>query len=165
MTSALGEGVGFPVIPDPRTVLGRPGDVLVPTVSTAEYQLVITRCAQAWQAIVQAAQSSGAAGGIAKGPIGVIIGDFVDTSGRPYSSVWGYAMSASTNGDWCDAQSPSVRWATGGSLMVVDSTDGSPSPMLDRRLVAHEFGHIVRLGHGNGLDDPGSAPRAHRQVV
>lgn len=158
VTSALGEGAGFPVIRDPRTALGRPGDVLVPTVSTAEYELVITRCAQAWQRLVQANESGDAAGGIAKGPVAVIIGDFVDTSGRPYRSVWGYAMSASTSGDWCAARSPSVRWATGGSLMVVDSSDGSPSPMLDRRLVAHEFGHVVRLGHGNGLDDAGSAP-------
>ena len=40
--------------------------------------------------------------------------------------------------------------------MVVDSSDGQPSAQLDRRLIAHEVGHILRLGHGNGLDDRGS---------
>lgn len=149
---------GFPVIADPRPTLGRRGDVLVPTISSSEYRLVVERCARAWKGLEAASAEGSGLGGVARGPVAVIIGDFVDAAGRPYPSVWGYAFSVSASGNLCAASDPRVRRANGGSMMVVDTTDGSPSQRLDRRLVAHEVGHILGLGHGDGFDNRGSVP-------
>jgi hypothetical protein len=156
ITRALGEQVGFPVIADPRPNVGRVGDVVVPVESTLEYRLVIERCEQAWRRIEQAAGPGAGLGAIARGPVSVIIRDFVSRGGSLFSSVWGYGFSVSSSGDYCAAANPVVRSASGGTLMVVDSSDGQPSAQLDRRLIAHEVGHILRLGHGNGLDDVSS---------
>jgi hypothetical protein len=156
ITSALGKEVGFPVIADPRPRVGRLGDVVVPVESSVEYRLVSERCEQAWRRIEQAAGPGAGLGAIARGPTSVIIRDFVTRSGAPYPAVWGYGFSVSSAGDYCAAANPIVRSATGGTLMVVDSSDGQPSALLDRRLIAHEVGHILRLGHGNGFDDRGS---------
>jgi hypothetical protein len=42
--------------------------------------------------------------------------------------------------------------ATGGFIAVVDPTVAG-SPEIDGKLVAHELGHVLNLGHGNGEDD------------
>ena len=47
-----------------------------------------------------------------------------------------------------------VTSAQGGSIVVVDFS-GTSTAATDARLVAHELGHVLRLGHGNGLDDDG----------
>jgi hypothetical protein len=156
ITRALGEQVGFPVIADPRPNVGRRGDVVVPIESTLEYRLVIDRCEQAWRRIQEAAGPGAGLGAIARGPVSVIIRDFVTRGGALFPAVWGYGFSVSSAGDYCRASDPVVRSASGGTLMVVDSSDGQPSAQLDRRLIAHEVGHILRLGHGNGFDDRGS---------
>jgi len=156
ITKALGEQVGFPVIADPRPSVGRLGDVVVPVESTLEYRLVIDRCEQAWRRIIDAAGPGAGLGAVARGPVSVIIRDFVTRGGALYSSVWGFGFSVSSSGDYCAAANPIVRSASGGTLMVVDTSDGQPSALLDRRLIAHEVGHILRLGHGNGIDDRGS---------
>lgn len=158
LNQTLADARAFPVIKDPRTGVGRVGDVVSPVVSSAEYTLVMQRCLNAWQRLQRQAAPGSDFGGAAYGPPAVIIRDFVTGSGRVDSGIWGYAFSASTNPDYCNAATVPVRHASGGSLMVVDSSDGSPSPELDRRLIAHEIGHILRLGHGNGRDDPGSTP-------
>lgn len=158
LNRTLADARAFPVIKDPRTSVGRPGDVVSPVVSTSEFTLVMQRCLNAWQRLQRQAAPGSDFGGAAYGPPAVIIRDFVTGSGSVDSGIWGYAFSASTNPDYCNAATVPVRRASGGSLMVVDSSDGSPSAELDRRLIAHEVGHILRLGHGNGVDDAGSSP-------
>jgi hypothetical protein len=158
LNQTLAAARAFPVIKDPRTNVGRPGDVLSPVVSTAEYTLVMQRCLNAWQRLQRAAAPGSDFGGVAYGPPAVIIRDFVTSTGSVDRGIWGYAFSASTNADYCNANTIPVRRASGGSMMIVDSSDGTPSLELDRRLVAHETGHMLRLGHGNGRDDPGTTP-------
>ncbi len=158
INNSLGDSLGFPVIKDPRKRPGRPGDVRTPVESSGEYELVVSACEQAWQRMERLAGKQVSFGGLAKGPIAVIIRDFVNGNGTPVGNVWGYARAARVDRDYCNARLAPVRHATGGSLLVVDSRDGHPSRILDRRLVAHEIGHILLLGHGNGLDDLGSQP-------
>jgi hypothetical protein len=158
LDAVLATSAGFPVIRDPRPGLGRRGDVRVPTESLGEYGIVVSACGDAWSRLQQAAGQGSRLGGVARGPVAVIIRSFVSGSGQPVTNIWGYAISASTNGDYCDARGPRVRSASGGSLLVIDSSGGTPSVLSDRRLIAHEVGHILRLGHGDGMDNPGSAP-------
>jgi hypothetical protein len=152
----LADSLGFPVIPDPRRAIGRPGDVRVPVESTAEFWLVAQRCEKAWDDLRKRAGQGSRFGAVAKGPIAVIIRDFVGGNGRPYTSVWGYAFAANTNPGYCSAGAPRIDRASGGMLLVVDSSDGFPRAISDRRLIAHEVGHILKLGHGDGLDNNGN---------
>ena len=49
LRSVLNTTLACPVIKDPRTSLGRPGDVRAPTESSSEILLVMQRCVQVWQ--------------------------------------------------------------------------------------------------------------------
>ena len=77
------------------------------------------------------------------------INQFVNSDGTP-SNVWGLGgvphHSVQTSQD------------IGGRAMLVDNSYlqtscGNIWPDIDRKLVAHEYGHALSLQHGNGLDD------------
>jgi hypothetical protein len=140
----------YPVIDDPSTRRGRPGDVVLPEEDDHhEYFRVEHACRVAWDRLRRGKTPI-------HGPIVVSVNRFVHRNGRRSSIYgWGGFTDVTTRRGKSRAaicRRTRVIKAGGGSLLIVD-----PSVARDRhedaRLLAHELGHVLKLGHGNGLDD------------
>ena len=154
----------FPVITGPIGGPGNPGDIGNPEIyGNADYRRARSACHNAWQDLRLQKAKFEDADKLAKGPVGLIIDDFMDGDSTD-SWVLGFARDAKIaypKGSglaadvYCrDPRAVEIVWA--GDLAVVDSSDGHPSATTDARLVGHEFGHILVLAHGDGVDNDGN---------
>ena len=141
----------FPIIDDPILPAagggGKEGDIK----GFAERDLAAQNCKDEWDAIAPA-------GVILYGPIGISVREFLDSSGHssgaPGNSLPSTPVTAA--GVDSDCTNPSdVAKVKDGVLAVADPSMLSTG-VDDTTLVAHELGHILNLGHGNGMDDPSS---------
>ena len=158
----------LPVIDDPRPPVGvgpvefppgngpgSLGDIRfpMPEAVAAEFKEARAECEEEWDHLAVASGTS------VTGPIAFNIGQFVDASGIPTADLglgdFTLAPSFVMNGSCLNP--PNVISASGGFMGVVDFEflTGVGRKDKDARVVAHEFGHVLELGHGNGFDDDG----------
>lgn len=156
ITNQVMQNANFPKITDPSppppASRGQRGDVLDPDFGAAEYNEVRSRCESAWSTL-------SAQYGIPNvGLIAVSIRRFVDANGVP-TNKWGKAVNGWTTQSMSDnvCTNPERITSINGAVLVVDPdpaiTPGLGAGPNDARLVAHELGHVLMLGHGNGVDD------------
>jgi hypothetical protein len=164
ITAAVLGAAKFPVINDPRPPTaggpGQLGDILLPT-STAtatEFEDARTSCAMEWDKL---AMTSGTP---LVGPIALNLRRFVNAAGTPQPAL-GLGNFTNFSGPSPNApcvNPPTVTAAEGGFMGVADfsfvgappvTPPGTLNGALDAKVVAHEFGHILFLGHGDGLDN------------
>jgi hypothetical protein len=153
VTAAVLQNANFPIIDDPTPpTSGGPGilgDIVDPTVNNAEWTALLNSCTTAWTNL------AAGLGATILGPIAVNINRFVDNAGNP-TNLWGWG--GFTSFTWSPASAnlcsnpAAATSAQGGSIVVVDFSVTSAAA-TDARLIAHELGHVLRLGHGNGVDD------------
>ena len=103
---------------------------------------VIVACADAWAGIEREWNVS------VRGVIAVKATAFSE-AGLPEGSTLGLAHPIALPSD-AACVNPSALTHTSGSIVVTDDA-GSAGGFV----TAHELGHILQLGHGNGLDDDG----------
>jgi hypothetical protein len=170
----------FPVIEDPWPPApyradglsggpGQPGDILRPVEgdeeSFAEYRLARAECEEAWDFMAMRWGVS------IEGMIALNIRKFVDPPGTiPFTETHGRGelpTSFSPTGSQCETPPNRVTAVAETFIGLKDFSfvSGSKQPMpgetqteqeaMDKKLVAHELGHTLSLGHGNGLDDDG----------
>jgi hypothetical protein len=132
----------FPIIPDPDTSIGQPGDVLDFTIDPTEYQQLIHNCRAIWEA----------ADPSVKGILAVQINKFVDRNGNRTAllGLGGYAFGSS----------PSRITTIDPAYLLPCSEQGEPCLdgfgfWQEQSTLGHELGHALSLMHGNGVDDNG----------
>src|SRR5215216_1137303 len=168
----------FPVIDDPRppaaglgstleseqgTGPGQHGDILLPDspVAAAEFEEARAECEEEWDHM---AQPPPAGLGISmKGPIALNFGRFVDASGNP-TSVGGLGLPPTSHTitgaidpnfpPWCETPPDRVTAVEGAFMSVVDFS-AVGDIVRDAQVVGHELGHVLELGHGDGVDNDG----------
>lgn len=154
----------FPVIADPAPPFpdvtenppgngpGGFGDILLPAFpnSPVEWNAVRTECEEEWDHLEVAS------GTPLPGVIAFSFNQFVDANGIP-TTVKGLGEPPTM---FTGATFPCVNppqpftWTLGAFTGLADfKFVGTAS--RDAKAVAHEFGHVLFLGHGNGLDDDG----------
>jgi hypothetical protein len=160
---ALSAGVSFPIIDDPVPPaaggIGQEGDIEVPyyayeTEKAAEMQAAIEACRQAWDQIEQTLGTN-IEGVIAVNVRGLMFG------GGITEHPLGLAMHVLDPAEGtAPCTQPGSVLSNDGSVLVTDRdiVAGPSLPPVDPhdRLVAHELGHVLFLGHGNGRDDDGN---------
>jgi hypothetical protein len=142
---------------------GQVGDIRQPDSpqAAAEFDEARAECEEEWDHLATAF------GTPLKGPIAFNMRRFVDVNGNPTSSLGlgspPYEWTGPPPGPIpppCQIP-PSITAAEGAFLGVVDfdairAPNGNLDPARDARVVGHELGHVLNLGHGNGLDDNGN---------
>lgn len=130
----------YPILTDPDTTIGLPGDVLmdVSARNYEEFHQLIADCRLAWE------QQDPTVEGITA----VQINRFIDPTGAPLAvlGVGGRAAPGSVS-----------QQAIAGRVMIADGTilAALNPPDVDEKLLAHELAHAISLPHGNGIDDDG----------
>jgi hypothetical protein len=155
--SAIGRMIldedSFPLIDDPQSSPGMPGDILDPNLGSTEFNQARALCEARWSSLA-------AKWGVPNvGVTAVSIRRFVDSSGNP-TDLWGRGVWENTfpsGADTCD--DPTLVITNNGAIVIVDHdpavTPGLSAGPTDAKLVGHELGHVLELAHGNGRDDDG----------
>jgi hypothetical protein len=152
LTSAGVSDVDIPTIPDPSSAAGMPGDIVFPEPDNyKERNDAEAACEAEWKQI-------GADNGVTlHGPIAINIQQFVRTDNSivdidGISKAPIITRSDGTNTRCTDATD--ISSVSNGTITIVDSSTIGDSN-LDAIKTAHELGHMLNLGHGNGIDDDG----------
>lgn len=153
ITKAIRDAASFPIIDDPVPPAaggaGQLGDILDPQINGMELNLAIAACNMAWDNLEGTFDTN------LLGPIALNLRRFVDNSGSPTNLVgWGGFTGTNSGSNTCATPPTGLTSAIGGYASVVDNSFRLPSDPIEA-LLAHEMGHVLRLGHGNGLDDDG----------
>lgn len=144
------KNVSYPIIDDPdvdapgHDAPGVEGDILDPNLgNTKEFDDAVTACTTAW---------SSRAGASTLGPIALNVRRLVHPNGTENLQGYGeFDVTSTTTANVCANPPTGVTGASGrvaiADYFVVRGFDP------DEHILAHEFGHVLSLEHGNGLDD------------
>ena len=146
-TAAAMTAADFPVIPDPNPPPSGPGSEGDIVVSNSELLDARASCLMHWDAIELMLGTS------FEGPVGINFRQFVTSTGSPSTTIGRGNFSVSSTAGPCSSE----IIANNGDQAFAAVRDNSfdlPSDAHDH-LLAHELGHTLFLGHGNGLDDDG----------
>ncbi|ACB50792.1 unknown [Crocosphaera subtropica ATCC 51142] len=151
ITAAIRDQATFPIIADPSPPenggVGQYGDILDPQINGQELNQAITACNTAWNNLAMQFNTT------LVGPIALNLRQFVNNAGNPTNLIgWGGFTGLNGGANTCATPPTNVTSAIGGSASVVDNSFRLAIDPIDA-LLAHELGHVLRLGHGNGLDD------------
>lgn len=152
LTAAILNQANFPIINDPTPPAnggpGQLGDILDPQVNSQELDLAVAACQTAWNNL--AAQFNTPL----LGPIALNLRQFVDNMGKPTKlSGWGGFTTLNGGANACANPPTGLTSAINGYVSVVDNSFRLEGVDPIDASLAHELGHVLRLGHGNGLDD------------
>jgi len=139
----------FPIISDPNPPPSGPGvlgDILRPSIDRAEGDKVVKACRDAWDALAKQFQKP------LLGPLAINVRRLVDSSGNATASLAVGGGTSLATGTACAIPPANLSMAAGGYVIISDNQINSD----DGVILAHEMGHVLRLGHGNGLDDDNS---------
>jgi hypothetical protein len=116
----------------------------------SEYNLSVSACTAAWDTLTGDNSTN------LLGQIAVNIGVWRNIVGGR-TGLKGQAQGSSDDGDTCAIPPSDVTMATGGAILAIDNQNFSASDMdfetMNERMVAHELGHTLELGHGDGIDN------------
>ncbi len=154
-TSDVRNRANFPIIADPKPPgdggPGKVGDILDPRTDITELKDAVQACEKAWDDLVTQLKLDTSL----LGPIGINFRQFVDSDGnaitlRGWGGYTSYRFSPAS-ADIC--KDPTKLTNAEGGWFAVSDYFFTKSFDSDDTLVAHEVGHVLQLGHGNGLDD------------
>jgi hypothetical protein len=115
-----------------------------------EYNLAVSACSAAWDALTGAISTN------LLGQTAVNIGVWRNLAGNR-TGLKGRAQWSTFDGNSCAIPPTGVTMATGGAILAIDNQNFVPSDVpfepTNERMVAHELGHSLQLGHGDGLDN------------
>ncbi len=173
ITTQLHDQPGFPVIDDPHPPKkdgsggpGVEGDILDPHFDRAnahELNAAIASCEAAWAQLENRFDTN------VEGIIAINIRRFVKPDGTPSQlSGIGSSMHTVPHGtDKCALPSDLATYDPFGSndgWVVVEDNRFTFADDPHDSVLAHELGHVLFLGHGNGIDDPlGNPPRTNER--
>ena len=173
LTPGTRSHIGFPIIQDPHSPNpdgsggpGSEGDILAPPFDhrkRKEINLAVGSCEKAWEQLEDQFETN------FEGIIGINIRRFVKPDGSP-AGLLGVGTSLHTvpyGTDKCvvpaNPQDFQPLMSNDGWVVVVDNRFTLETDPFDS-VLAHELGHVLFLGHGNGLDDPaGNPPSKNRR--
>lgn len=147
----VGPAANYPIIADPNPPAdggpGQLGDIFLdPQTESEEMKLAKAACETAWNKMAE--------GTTLVGPIAINARRLVDNNGNPFTNILGQGFYffpiPPTLEQLC--RNPALPVTYNGALYLTDKSFMGNDDQ-DARLVAHELGHVLFLGHGNGLDD------------
>jgi hypothetical protein len=151
LTATILNQANFPVINDPTPPAsggpGQLGDILDPQINPQELNNAIATCQTEWDNLARQFNTP------LLGPIALNLRQFVDNMGNPINLIgWGGFTAINGGANTCANPPTGLTSAINGYASVVDNSFRLGGDPIDA-LLAHELGHVLRLGHGNGLDD------------
>lgn len=161
LISEISSDASFPIIADPDPPSsggpGLLGDIFDPRDGVTEWKDAYAACLEEWETRFPEA----------RGIIGLNIREFVKSDGNT-SDLLGFAGPGSLESDFDPEEIIEFSGTFGEACMGIGITGHNPTMFItvvdrtfssgdsDDRLLAHELGHILFLGHGDGLDDDGN---------